>query len=45
MKDLRNNKPNHDSSIITEVHGPQVCLMKLEKDKYGMHHPIVWRDF
>lgn len=40
MKDLRNNKPNHDSFINkTEVHGctAQVCLMKHEKREIHVH--------
>lgn len=45
MKDLRNDKPNHDS-FINEIEGHCLkCVSRNKrKDKYARHHPVLWRD-
>lgn len=43
MKDLRNDKPNHDS-FINEIEGHCLkCISRNKrKDKYARHHPVLW---
>lgn len=43
MKDLRNDKPNHDSFEI-EGHCLKCVSRNKRKDKYARHHSVLWGD-
>lgn len=45
MKDLRNDKPNHDSFINKiEGHCLKCVSWNKRKDKYARYHPVLWGD-